>query len=177
MKSIDTKSFVWFFKKFRHVWLGGLLTLTMYFSTVDFATAIPSFPSSPTMWGEPHVGFIVDSVRINSLISLAIAGRPGFPFLINRAQCSLNRFRCHRITVSGLTNIRASFQSGQYRERILHRTLSAGRILALLTLRWRTQNWWRWATFTTGRPILILKSDYMKRNIYEIDFNIRTPGK
>ena len=29
---------------------------TMYFSTVDFATMIPSLPSSPTMRGEPHVG-------------------------------------------------------------------------------------------------------------------------
>lgn len=101
----------------------------------NFATTIPSFASSPTMCGEPHAGFMVDIVRISSLTSSGMDGLPGSPRWERRAQCFLNRLRCHRITVFGLMNISASFQSGQIRESRLHRTLSTGRIFGLLTLR------------------------------------------
>jgi len=132
MKSIETISLAWFSRKLRHVWLGGFFVRTMYFSTVDFDALIPSFASSPTICGEPQVGFIADMVRISSWTSLGVAGRPGLPFLDSRVQCSLNRLHCHRITVSGLTNISASFQSDHARDRRLHRIRSAGRILGLL---------------------------------------------
>ena len=135
MKSIETISLAWFSRKLRHVWLGGFLVLAMYFSTVDFETVMPSFASSPTICGEPQVGFIVDMVRISSWTSLDVAGRPGLPFFDNRVQCSLNRLRCHRITVSGLTRISASFQSDQTRDSRLQRTRSAGRVFGLFTLR------------------------------------------
>ncbi|MFO7973947.1 MAG: hypothetical protein R6V12_04860 [Candidatus Hydrogenedentota bacterium] len=46
---MDTISLAWFVKDARHVWLGGLGVLTMYFSTVDFATVTRIFASSPTI--------------------------------------------------------------------------------------------------------------------------------
>lgn len=75
MKSIDTISLAWFVKKLRHVWLGGLEIRRMYSSTVDFATTIPSFASSLIIFGEPHVGFMVDIMGISSWISLDVVGR------------------------------------------------------------------------------------------------------
>ena len=96
---------------------------------------MPSFASSPTICGEPQVGFILDRVRMSSWTSLGVAGRPGLPFLDNWVQCSLKRLRRHRITVSGLTNISASLQSDQTRDSRLQRILSHGPSFGLLTLR------------------------------------------
>jgi hypothetical protein len=42
---------------------------TSYFSTVDFATLMPSFPNSPTIHGAPYSGFACHIVRIRSLTS------------------------------------------------------------------------------------------------------------
>ena len=108
-----------------------IVVLEVFF---QYSAEMPSFASSPTVCGEPQVGFMVDMVRISSCTFLRVAGRPGLPFLDNRVQCSLNRLRCHRITVFGLTKISASFQSDQTRDSILHRIRSAGRILGLFTL-------------------------------------------
>lgn len=55
-KSRATRSCTWFFKKVFQVGDGGFRGRTRYFSTVDFATSIPSFRSSPTIRGEPQVG-------------------------------------------------------------------------------------------------------------------------
>lgn len=55
------------------------LNCSDYLSTVDLVTEIPIFANSPTIRGEPHIGFIEDMVRINSLTSCAIGGRPGSP--------------------------------------------------------------------------------------------------
>src|SRR5438874_4926584 len=46
-KSIAAMPSRWFLKNERHVGDGGLRRLTMYFSTVLFATSMPSFTSSP----------------------------------------------------------------------------------------------------------------------------------
>ena len=49
---------MWFFRKVVHMGDGGYLGMRgRYFSTVDVATAMPSLRSSPTMRGDPHVGF------------------------------------------------------------------------------------------------------------------------
>ena len=44
-------------EKVFHVGDGGLGGRIRYFSTVDFVTLMPSLCSSPTIRGEPHVGF------------------------------------------------------------------------------------------------------------------------
>jgi hypothetical protein len=74
-----TKSLTWLFKNVFHVGEGGLRDRTRYFSTVDFATSIRSFRSSPTIRGEPHVGFACHIAWMSSRTSLATAGRPGVP--------------------------------------------------------------------------------------------------
>ena len=56
-KSRATTSLTWLCRKAFHVGEGGLRGRTRYFSTVDLATSMPSFRSSPTIRGEPHVGF------------------------------------------------------------------------------------------------------------------------
>ena len=54
-----------------------------YFSTVDLVTLMPNLRSSPTIRGEPHVGFACHIVRMSSRTSLAIVGRPGVPCWLN----------------------------------------------------------------------------------------------
>src|SRR5919108_37034 len=56
-KSHATRSWTWLVRNAFHVGEDGLRTFGRYFSTVDFATSMPSFRSSPTMRGEPQVGF------------------------------------------------------------------------------------------------------------------------
>ena len=129
---MDTISFAWFFKNARHVGDGGFRTRTRYLSTVDFVTAMPIFANSPTMRGEPHVGFIDDIVRISSLTSSATGGRPGSPDPDNFVQCSLKRLRCQRMTVSGLTKMSASFHPVQALARRLQKTRSACRTFGRL---------------------------------------------
>lgn len=51
---VATISFTWFLRKARHVGEGGLRRRTMYFSTVDLASWMPKFPSSPTTRGDPQ---------------------------------------------------------------------------------------------------------------------------
>jgi hypothetical protein len=48
-----------------------------YFSTVDFATTMPSFPGSPTMRGDPQAGFAREIWGMSSRRSRSILGRPG----------------------------------------------------------------------------------------------------
>ncbi len=76
-KSTDTRSFTWLSKNARHVGDGGFFGRTMYFSTVDLATRMPSLASSPTMRGEPQPGFALDILRMSSWTALATAGLPG----------------------------------------------------------------------------------------------------
>jgi len=58
----------------------------MYFSTVDFATTIPIFSTSPTILGDPQCGFAFDIFRISCRILGDVDGRPGFVFPLSHAQ-------------------------------------------------------------------------------------------
>ncbi len=79
--------------------LGGR---TRYFSTVDFATSIPSLRSSPTMRGELHRGLALESLRIRVLTSLLTVGRPGLPPRLSFAQYARKRRCCQAMTVRRL---------------------------------------------------------------------------
>jgi hypothetical protein len=74
------------FRNTFHVGDGGFFDRTLYFSTVDLATSMPSFFNSPTILGEPQPTLATDILRINSLISFDIGGLPGLPCLLNLAQ-------------------------------------------------------------------------------------------
>ena len=83
---METRSLACVAKKVRQVGEGGVDARTRYFSTVDFATAMPSLPSSPAMRGAPHVGLAADSLRIRSRISLPTGGRPSLLWRLKRVQ-------------------------------------------------------------------------------------------
>jgi hypothetical protein len=109
---------------------------TMYFSTVDFATSIPIFASSPTIRGDPQSGLAEDILRIRSRTSPETVGRPGFPDRLSLRQCSRNRRRRHAMTVSGWTKTSTSRQRDQWRESQVQRIRSAGRTRGRLAVRW-----------------------------------------
>src|SRR2546430_5707024 len=85
-KSHATISATWLFKKAFHVGDGGLRTRGRYFSTVDLATLMPSLRSSPTMRGDPHIGFERHMSRMRLRTSLDMAGRPGLPLWLRCRQ-------------------------------------------------------------------------------------------
>ncbi len=57
-----------------HVGDGGIGGRIRDFCTVDLVTSMPTFRSSPTIRGEPHVGFACYMSRISLRTSLAVAG-------------------------------------------------------------------------------------------------------
>jgi hypothetical protein len=63
-KSMAIVSARWFLRNAFHVAEDGFRCRTMYFSTVDFATSMLIFRSSPTILGEPHVGLEEDIFRM-----------------------------------------------------------------------------------------------------------------
>src|SRR5882724_290579 len=115
-KSRAIKSLTWFCRKVLHVGDGGLGGRRRYFSTVDLVTLIPTFRSSPTIQGEPHVGLACHIAWMSSRTSWATAGRPGVPCSLTRRQWSRKRCCCQAITVRGWTNTRASGQPRQSRD-------------------------------------------------------------
>ena len=125
-KSRATSSVRWFLKKARQAGDGGRRGWTRYFSTVDFATAIPSFRISPRIRGDPHRRLAAEMSRISSRSALGIAGRPG-SFRLRRAQCSRKRVRCQASTVAGCTKTRTSRQRDQLRDRHAQTRRSGGR--------------------------------------------------
>jgi len=76
----------WFLRNARQLGDGGLRFRTMYFSTVDFATTIPIFSSSPTILGDLQSGFAFDISRPSCLTFADVDGRPGFVLRVSRAQ-------------------------------------------------------------------------------------------
>ena len=66
---------------------GGFRRRIMYFMTVDLATVTPSLASSPTIRGDPQVGFALDIRRMRSRASFATRGRPGLPLPLSLVQC------------------------------------------------------------------------------------------
>ena len=66
----------WLRKNVFHVWPDPGRRLAMYLATVDCATSIPSFSSSPWMRGAPHSGFSTLIRRIRLRTSIGTLGRP-----------------------------------------------------------------------------------------------------
>ena len=133
-KSTAAMPLRWFSRNERHVGDGGLRRLAMYFSTVLFATSIPSFASSPWMRGAPQRGFARLIALMRRTTSGAFAGRPRLLF---RRQNQRNAERCQRTTVSGFTTTSTSRHSSNTRESQTQRARSN-----------------RWMRGLTGRPAM-----------------------
>ncbi len=116
-KSMETRCARWFFKKAHQVGAGGGRRRTRYFSTVDFATALPSFRHSPERRGESHRGFTVEISRISSRRSLLTAGLPARLVRRKRAPCARDCMRCQARTVAGCPKTTPSRHRAQRRER------------------------------------------------------------
>jgi len=112
-KSTDTRLFMWFSKKVRHVCEGGFRVRTMYLLTLVSPISTPSLSNSPWILGAPHIGFSRLIWRIRWRTSLEIAGRPHWPPRTFQVQKRRKPFRCQTITVSGLTSRIAERQSSQ----------------------------------------------------------------
>ena len=137
-KSSDTSSLTWLARNARHVGDGGLRGRTLYFSTVDLATSMPSFRSSLRMRGDPQAGLDSDIFRMRSRTSLAMAGRPGLPARLSRVQWSRNRLRCQEMTVLGFTKTRAPCQPDHARDSHTQSRRSAGFSRGRRPPSWRT---------------------------------------
>src|SRR5712691_6242676 len=157
-KSVDTKSFMWFFRKVFQVWDGGLRLWTMYLATVDWEIAIPSLSNSPWRRGAPQRGLARLISRIRSRVSLETGGRP-FRTRLFKVQYSRKPFRFQAMTVSGFTISRVQRQPGQRRESPTQSTRSA----ALSWSRWcgfsrcRTRSRWRRAKISAYSAARIRK--------------------
>jgi len=111
MKSTEIKSFTWFSRNVRQVCEGGFWGFAIYLCTVDSETSIPILRSSPWTRGAPQSGFssliyLIILISYGSILFLRI-----LLYLLFQRQYSLNPFRCHLITVLGLTITNMSFQS------------------------------------------------------------------
>jgi hypothetical protein len=83
-------------------------------------------------------------VWMRSRTSLGIPGLPALPCRHFQVQSMGNPLRCHEMTVSGLTMMRAERHSGQRRESQIQSNRSQGRSLGQLgTERFRTMIWCR----------------------------------
>ena len=78
-KSRATRSCAWCFRTVFPVGDGGFRRRIRYVSTVDFATVMPTFRSSPTIRGASQVGLVCHILRMRSRTSWALVGRPGVP--------------------------------------------------------------------------------------------------
>ena len=76
-KSIDARQATWFARNARQVGDAGFGRFTMYRSTVDFATSMPSIFSSDRILGLPQHAFADDIWRMRFWISSGTGGRPG----------------------------------------------------------------------------------------------------
>ena len=88
-------------------------------------TSKPSMRSSPWMRGAPQVGFSTTMLQINCRTSLGVCLLPtGFLILEISLQYRRQPARCHRVTVSGVTTMRACFHCGQDRLAAVQKSLS-----------------------------------------------------
>ena len=78
-KSHNTRSFTWLCRHAFYVGEDGLRFFGRYFSTVDLATLMPILRSSPTIRGEPQLGFERHISWMSSRTSLVMASPPAFP--------------------------------------------------------------------------------------------------
>ena len=133
-------SLMWLSRKVRQVWEGFFGFLDIYLLTVDWDTSIPSFSNSPCTLGAPQSWLAWDISRIRFLISGSILFLPAFLGRDFHRQNNLNPFLCQRMTVSGLTMSRASFQRDSNFEIKTNRIRSEFWKCGLFCLRWRTIN-------------------------------------
>ena len=104
--------------------------------------------------GAPHSGLAAAILRTRAMISALTGGRPTVGRLESLAQCSRNRRRCQRRTVSGVTMTRDCFHPAQTlasptqkRRSVVrscgrrHRSLVDGELLAQGEV---LQGQWRW---------------------------------
>jgi len=115
----------------------------MYFAMVESAASKPSNFNSDWILGAPQVGFSRDICRIRSQTAWVIFGLPTVPAWDLRRQYSLNLWRCHLTTVSGLTMISVDFQSGQTRDSHAQNRLSLFCSVGRLMVRCWTASCWR----------------------------------
>jgi hypothetical protein len=121
-------SLTWFSRNARHVGECGWRRAGMSFSTVDFATVMPSLRSSTRIRGDPHVGFASHIRRIRSRTSSSTRVRPGLFLPLSLAQCSRKHLRCHWTTVLGFTNTSALRQPAQIRGSHAQKSRLVGRM-------------------------------------------------
>lgn len=121
------------------------------------ATSMPSFGSSPWIRGAPHSRLARLISRIGRRISPGIVGRPprGRDF---QRQYSWNPIRCHRMTVSGWTIVRAFIADGNGRQSQTKSSRSA--TVSLECARWRsTLNWCRSRTISASSRARVLNGE------------------
>ena len=123
-------------RKARQVGEADFGRFTMYRSTVDFATSMPSMFSSDLIRGLPQHTLADDICRMRSWICCGTGGRPGPRFALSFAQNSRNFRRRQVITVVGFTTTRASFQRDQSRESQIQKRRSRRRRRGRATERW-----------------------------------------
>jgi len=164
-KSIAAICLAWFLRKVLHVWEGGFWCLHMYFATVESATSNPSSFSSDCILGAPQVGFSWDICLIRLRISLGILGRPILFVRDFQRQYNLKLCRFHLMTVSGLTIIKADFQSGHIRESQVQKTLSLLLSFGRLIVCCWTVSCWRGAKFSRISVLLLLNKMRKRSNI------------
>jgi len=147
-KSIYTRSRRCWSRNVRRVGDGGLSRRGRYFSTVDLATSIPSFASSATILGEPHVGLAFHIRPMSSPSSGEIGGRPGPPNRLRASQYSRNRFFCQTATVRGWTKNSAARQPDHRLDMTDQSRRSVGRIRGLCPDFRYSDNWCLSAAFS-----------------------------
>ena len=99
-------------------------------------------------WARPSSGLAIAIFRIRSRISRLIGGRPGPLRRDLNFQNSLKPFRCHRMTVSGLTTINDTCQFLQNRESKIQKRRSRLRSRGRLVDRFIMASCWQSARFS-----------------------------
>ncbi len=126
-KSIETRPWIWLFRKVFQVCDGGLSRLGMSRETVRSERLIPNLSSSPWIRGAPQSGLASAIFRIRWLTSGLTPGRPARLCLEIQVQKRRSPCRCQLRTVSGRTNKKAFRQLGQIRDSQAKNNRSAAR--------------------------------------------------
>src|SRR4051794_3805414 len=137
-KSTDTIFFTWLSRNVFQVCDGGRRRRIMYLLTLVSPMSIPSFSSSPRIFGAPQSGFSRLMVRMSSRTSFGTFGRPGLPRRIFHVQNNRNPLRCHPMTVDACMMNALDFQSYHAVASQTHRSRSADVSFGRFTERCRT---------------------------------------
>lgn len=132
--------------------------------TVRSEILIPSLSSSPWILGLPQVGLAWAILRTNSRISLPVPGRPAPPCFERCVQYNANPFRCHQMTVSGLTTMRDSRHLCHTEERHAQKSRSLRRKRAWGRLRFKIASCCRSARFSRASSVRFLSPDFTNKN-------------